>query len=336
MSQSNTFFLGFDVSKLKLDVSLVNGQGIEQWADIVQNDEVCLLSFLSTVVACQDGADEIVCVVESTACYHYPLLDAAAALGIQCRLLNPLVTKQQIKASVRGKKTDRTDATMVARLGLRGEGRLCVLEQYRNLKHQIRSYQKLGHFKTTLRRHTNHIAGQLGSEFKTVAQEFETIQDSLVTARAVIYRDLAKSAQGEVFSKLQTIPGIGPYIASSLIAEIQTMGRFPSAHTLVAYAGLDPKIRQSGHTLNSTGRLTKRGSSHLRRSIFIAANIARQHDPNLKVLYNKKRAEGKPYTVATIVVARKLLAIVRAVWLSGKAYDAHFCQQSQEGLEIGG
>lgn len=328
MSQNNTFFLGFDVSKLKLDVSLVNGQGVELWADIVKNDEVCLLAYLSTVVACQDSAGEIVCIVESTACYHYPLLDATATLGIPCRLLNPLVTKQQIKASVRGKKTDRTDATMIARLGLRGEGRLCAPEQYRNLKHQIRSYQKLGTFKTTLKRHTNHVAGQLGPEFRTVAQEFEAIQNSLVAARAAIYRDLAKSAQGEVFRKLQTIPGVGPYIASSLIAEIQTMERFPSAHTLVAYAGLDPKIRQSGHTLNNTGRLTKRGSAHLRRSVFIAASIARQHDTNLKVLYNKKRNEGKPYTVATIVVARKLLAIVRAVWLSNKDYNPNFCQQS--------
>jgi transposase len=327
MSQNNTYFLGFDVSKLKLDVSLVDGQGIEQWASIVQNDSVSLLEFLSTVAACQDDANEIVCVVESTACYHYPLLDATTALGIQCRLLNPLVTKQQIKASVRGKKTDRTDATMIARLGLRGEGRLCTPEHHRNLKHQIRSYQKLGHFKTTLRRHTNHVAEQLGPEFNTMAQEFEAIQDSLMAARAALYCNLAKSAQGEVFLKLQTIPGIGPYIASSLIAEIQTMGRFPSAHTLVAYAGLDPKIRQSGHTLNNTGRLTKRGSSHLRRSIFIAASVARQHDPNLKVLYNKKCGEGKPYTVATIVVARKLLAIVRAVWLSGKDYDANFCRR---------
>lgn len=97
MSQNNTYFLGFDVSKLKLDVSLVNGQGVELWADIVKNDEVCLLDFLSTVVACQDDADEIVCTVESTACYHYPLLDATATLGISCRLLNPLITKQQIK-----------------------------------------------------------------------------------------------------------------------------------------------------------------------------------------------------------------------------------------------
>jgi transposase len=98
------------------------------------------------------------------------------------------------------------------------------------------------------------------------------------------------------------------------------MQRFRTAHALTAYAGLDPKIRQSGHTINSTGRLTKRGSHYLRRSLFIAAGTARQHDPYFRALYDKKRSEGKPYTVAVCVVARKLLAVIRAVWLSGGEY----------------
>ena len=102
------------------------------------------------------------------------------------------------------------------------------------------------------------------------------------------------------------------------------MKRFRTAKALTAFAGLDPKVRQSGHTLNTTGKLTKRGSSHLRRSIFIAANVSRQHDPNLKAFYDKKRGEGKSYTVATVAVARKLLTIVRAVWLSGDKYDPAF------------
>ncbi len=99
------------------------------------------------------------------------------------------------------------------------------------------------------------------------------------------------------------------------------MERFTTARALIAYAGLDPKIRQSGKVLNSTGRLTKRGSTYLRRSAFLAANIARRYDPGFQKLYDKKRAEGKPYTVAICVVARKLLTIVRAVWLSEHGYD---------------
>ena len=144
---------------------------------------------------------------------------------------------------------------------------------------------------------------------------------ALEQAKKQLGKDLAVSAQGDVFRHLQTIPGVGPYIGASLIGEIQDMKRFKTAKALTAYAGLDPKIRQSGHALNHTGRLTKRGSSYLRRNLFIAAGVARQFDPYFKALYDKKRAEGKPYTVAVCIVARKLLAVVRAVWLSKADYD---------------
>jgi transposase len=113
-------------------------------------------------------------------------------------------------------------------------------------------------------------------------------------------------------------------LTASLIGEIQDMRRFATTKTLVAYVGLDPKVRQSGNTLNSTGKLSKRGSSQLRRSMFIAANVSRQHDPNMKAFYDKKRAEGKTYTQATCAVARKLLTVVRAVWLSEQGYDPAF------------
>ncbi len=131
-------------------------------------------------------------------------------------------------------------------------------------------------------------------------------------------------------ANLRSVPGIGPFVAASLIAEIQDMRRFRNAKTLIAFAGLDPKIRQSGHSLNSTGRLTKRGSTHLRRSLFIAANVARRYDPYFKALYDKKRGEGKKYTATIIVVARKLLAITRRVWLSEENYRVSFWAQNLE------
>lgn len=318
------FFLGCDVAKLKLDVSLVNEHGIEQWADKVPNDAAVLAAFLLTLMG-QYVADTITCVVEATGRYHYPLLEAASAINMPIKVYNPLLTKQGIKSSVRGKKTDQTDALLIARMGLRGEGRLYTGEPYMTTKLHARSYQKLSVVSTILTRHTEHLHAMHADGLDGLVQTaFDAIQSSIVATRKALYKELTASADGAIFTRLQTIPGIGPYVAASLLGEIQTMERFPSAHTLVAYAGLDPKIRQSGRVLNSTGRLTKRGSSYLRRSIFIAANAARRYDPNLRAMYDKKRSEGKSYTVATCVVARKLLAIVRAVWLSGQNYDPLF------------
>ena len=189
-------------------------------------------------------------------------------------------------------------------------------------KLQVRSYQKLGEFKTGFNRHRAHVQA-MSEDVMTerVAAVFQAVEKAIEAARAELYRELQASANGDVFSRLQTIPGIGPFIASCLIGEIQDMVRFKQAKQLVAYVGLDPRVRQSGHSLNSTGHITKRGSPHTRRAIFIAANVARQFDPCRKAYYEKKRDEGKSYTVANCALARKLLLIVRAVWLSGGTYD---------------
>jgi transposase len=119
---------------------------------------------------------------------------------------------------------------------------------------------------------------------------------------------------------LESIPGIGFKSAFAIWTEIRDINKFESPKKLIAFSGLDPKIRQSGHCLNNQGKLTKRGSSHLRRSVFIAANIARMFDPELKQYYEKKRQEGKKHTVAVCSVARKLLNRIYAVWKRGTPY----------------
>ena len=211
---------------------------------------------------------------------------------------------------------------MIARLGLRGEGRLYTPEPDRSTKHHARSAQKLSLFGTSFKHYHTHITSLLEDELSSEARDLmRGIAESITAARKQLYKDLAASARGEVFTRLQTVAGIGPYVAASVIGEVQDMERFTTSKALIAFAGLDPKIRQSGKALNSTGRLTKRGSTYLRRSVFIAANVARQHDPQFKALYDKKRSEGKSYTVATCVVARKLLTVVRSVWLSGQDYE---------------
>jgi transposase len=322
------FFLGCDIAKTKMDISFVNEHGIEQWTDIVANDYAPIATALLTITGAHPDA-ELVCVVEATGCFHLALAETCHQLGIPCRVYNPLLTKQQVKTTVRGKKTDKADALIIARLGLRGEGRLYAPEPYKATKHYVRGCQKLSILSSSFALYKTHISDLLEGELTDDAKELlQGIQDAIKEARQQIYKDMAASAQGDAFRLLQTIPGIGPFIAASLLGEIQDIQRFDSAKALVAYAGLDPKVRQSGHTLNTTGRLTKRGSSYLRRNIFIAANVARQHDPQFRALYDKKRAEGKSYTVATCVVARKLLTVIRSVWLSGKSYALPTAQKT--------
>ncbi len=315
-----TFFLGCDVSKAKLDMSLVDKRGVERWYDQVPNEPIAIAAFLLTVTGAYPD-DKVVGVVEATGILHLPFADTCYDLGITCLVYNPIKTNQLIKASIRGKKTDRTDATMIARVGLMGEARAYVPDRYKAVKYYARGQQKLGETASSLKRYETHLATVLEEELTTAAKEMLTgIQTSLKEARQQFIADTLALAPAGLTTQLRSIPGIGPYVAACLIGEIQDMGRFNSAKALIAYAGLDPKIRQSGHSLNNTGRLSKRGSPHLRRALFIAANVARQHDPNFRGTYEKKRSEGKRYTVATCVVARQLLKTVRAVWLRETPY----------------
>lgn len=294
------------------------------WQDAVTNEPLALAGYLLTVAGAYPE-EHITGVVEATGRYHYPLLDAAAAVDFDCLVYNPILTKQGIRASVRGKKTDRTDALLIARMGSRGEGRLYSTEPYMTTKLQVRSYQKLRLLGRSLDRHTEHLTA-MDPEVMTIRLKavFGAVNDAIAEAQAELYQAFRASANGDVFRRLQTIPGIGPFVAACLIGEIQDMTRFKRPAHLVAYVGLDPRVRQSGHSLNSTGRLTKRGSPHARRSLFIAANVARRYDPGFKALYERKRSEGKTYKVATCAVSRKLLTIVRAVWLSNEDYNADF------------
>lgn len=318
------FFLGCDVCKTKIDMALVDETNRVLWQDVVANDPTILASYLLTL-ACAYPGQKIIGVVEATGRYHYPLLDAAVAVSFECKVYNAILTKQGIKASIRGKKTDKTDAILIARMGARGEGRIYTPELHMTTKLQVRSYTKLGELKSSFKKHRDHLRAMDETIMtKQVISVFQAVEEAFEAARAELYKELQSSASGDVFTGLQTIPGIGPFVASCLIGEIQDMVRFKQAKQLVAYVGLDPRVRQSGHSLNSTGHLTKRGSPHARRAIFLAANIARRYDPHCKIYYEKKRSEGKSYTVANCAVARKLLLIVRAVWLSGGSYDTSF------------
>ena len=88
----------------------------------------------------------------------------------------------------------------------------------------------------------------------------------------------------------------------------------------MAYAGLYPKNRQSGESINSKGHLSKRGSPYLRRAIWLASFVAAFKDPSLNKFYEKKRAEGKDHLNVMGHICHKLLSIIFAVMRDNKPY----------------
>lgn len=123
---------------------------------------------------------------------------------------------------------------------------------------------------------------------------------------------------------ITTITGIGDVLGSVILAEIGgDISKFDHPNKLVAFAGLDASIHQSGNFNASTTHLSKRGSPYLRRAIWQAAFVASNSDPALSLYYKKLRSRGKPHKVAIGAVARKLTHIIYAVLRDHKPYTPH-------------
>ena len=125
---------------------------------------------------------------------------------------------------------------------------------------------------------------------------------------------------------LHTIPGIGMIAAATILAEIGDINRFKSSSALVAFAGIDPTVRQSGEFSSTHNHMSKRGSPYLRHAIFLAATTCSFHNSPLNAYYKKKRQQEKHHLTATGAVARKLTTVIYAVLRDGKPYEPKsFC-----------
>ena len=121
-------------------------------------------------------------------------------------------------------------------------------------------------------------------------------------------------------SPITTITGIGSVTGAAIISEIGDISKFDSPRKLVAFAGLDATVTQSGEFEAAHNVMSKRGSPYLRKAIFQAALVAAFKDPVLSAYYQKKRAEGKHHLTCIGAVARKMCNIIYAVVKNNQPY----------------
>jgi transposase len=124
-----------------------------------------------------------------------------------------------------------------------------------------------------------------------VSDVLKTCRETLEASMKKLRKYLHKETDRTIERLLTSIPGIGPTIADILIAEIGDINRFHSGKALVAFAGIDPRVKQSGATLKRNTRITKRGSPHLRHIIYFATVVAQLHYKEFKDHHVKKMAE---------------------------------------------
>jgi transposase len=332
-----------------------------------------------------------VVVFESTGHYHEPILQYLEERKITYYLVNPVVSYETKKSSLRKVKSDPADAKHLCEMYYKEDlvayKRKCV--QTMNLRNLCRQHDSLTRNYVQLKLQFQTILDQVFPEYKLVysnlyaplslrtlllyptshevlkvptdelAKEMHGLggkrsygwfyekalklkeaaernpfkktlyQSHLVTLKMYIQMILQQreflnvleqeietlAKQFEEYEILTSIPGIGTKIAATLISEIGDITQFSHPKKLVAYAGIDPRVFQSGKFTATINRITKRGSTKLRQTLYTAVQCGLTNNRNVKIreYYDKKRSEGKPHKVAIIACANKLLHWIYAI-----------------------
>jgi transposase len=130
------------------------------------------------------------------------------------------------------------------------------------------------------------------------------------------------------FSLILSIPGVGEITAATILGEIGNIDNFESTKQLIAYAGIDPSVYQSGNFRAKNNKISKRGSSYLRKALYQAASAAVRKRPNgpcnsvLHEYYANKIDSGKSTRVALVATCNKLLRIIFGILKSKAPFKA--------------
>ena len=158
-------------------------------------------------------------------------------------------------------------------------------------------------------------------EIKSILSTIEHLQNQvskLDEKIAVLLRSLGTT--------IETIPGIGPVLGAIIVSEIGDINRFSHASKLVAYAGIDPTVKQSGEFNATKNRMSKRGTPYLRRALWTASIVAAFNVPNLHEYYLKKKNEGKHHGTIIGAIARKLIYRIFIVLKDNIPYQCNKCE----------
>ena len=299
-TQSEALYVGADVAKDEVVVACAEGSFPVR---PIVNQRIALVAFLKGLPA---GS----CIgMESTGIYHELLANLAHKRGFTVFVLNPKDTRHYAKGvGLRG-KTDRVDAEMIARMIEREHAQLHPwippTPEQREIARLLKRRATLSSLRQALAMTLKGLEG-FATDLKTLQMRFDRVI-ARIDARIETLIESSPERKEHV-TRLRTINGVGPVVSAALVNALEHIP-LASADAFVAFTGLDPRPDDSGQHRGKR-RLSKRGSSELRRLLYIAAMSARK-TTTWKPLFEHCRAKGLSTTASLVILARR---IARTAW----------------------
>jgi len=307
--------IGIDVSKDWLDVVSLGAATTTSRVANTADGIAAFVARLKTLDLTRIG-------LEATGAYHLPLLAALLEANLPVSLLNPAQVKAYRQVRLVRHKTDRQDALLIAHFTQTHAAELRLARPATPVQARLRAlvtYREGRVRERTRIRNQQEAAQWSGSrEVETfLATDLAHVEQQLAEVEQTIARVLAELPEATV---LRQLIGVGPRVVAIVLAylPVELWGQVKPA---VAYAGLHPRLEQSGRS--SQSQLSKAGPPPLRRVLYLAAMVAIRHDAELARRYDAFRARGKPPQVALCAIAharfRHMMGTLRAFYRQQEA-----------------
>ena len=260
--------------------------------------------------------------LEATSTYGLAVAEALTAAGCTVSLVNPYQPKHFAQAELQRSKTDRVDASVLARFcrSQRPAPWTPPSAALRTLQALVRRRADVQHL---VQQERNRL--QVPGLPPRVRASIETVLAALHEELAALEAALTAHVQEEgslteAVTLLTTIPGIGVTTAIQFLAELGDLSRFRSAREVAAYAGVVPAHRRSGTSIHGKPHLSKQGAGRLRQLLFYPALVALRYNPMIRALDARLTAAGKCRMAIVGAAMHKLLRIAYGVLRSGTPF----------------
>lgn len=221
-------------------------------------------------------------------------------------------------------KTDKADAQVIARYGRdrKPVARKEIPEEYQRLREYSRARSFLKDQRTAINNYHDNVENSLPKRMctqivKAIDKEIEGLDREI---KNIVIETPEIKHEVEIMTSM---PGIGMASAIAILGELGPLKNYTTREKLVAMAGLNPVKKQSGTSINQT-HISKKGSPHIRRFLYMDTKTALPKIQPLQELYDRLLARGKTRLQARCAVMRKMLLILRGMIIKDKIFDENY------------